>query len=80
VPRMDVQAFSKSSLCCYPNTAPELASDLTGRLVSLSMINVAVVRTPNAGDHKDSIPEYPLFHVWIRMRHYMSEDRSEASA
>jgi hypothetical protein len=43
----------------YP--APELASNPTGRFGVAPVIDVGSRLIPETGDHKDSIPEYPLF-------------------
>jgi len=41
--------------------APELASNPAGRFGVTPVIDVGTRRIPEAGDHKDSIPEYRLF-------------------
>jgi len=67
---MDVQAFSKSSLL---DPAPEFASNPAGRFAGAPVIDVGSRRIPEAGDHKDSIPEYPIFMYNCEMGHLMSE-------
>jgi hypothetical protein len=49
----------------YP--APELASNSTGRFGVTPVIDVGSRLIPEAGDHKDSIPEYPLFMYGFEM-------------
>ena len=40
--------------------APEFASNPAGSFAIVPVIDVGGRRIPEAGDHKDSIPEYPL--------------------
>jgi hypothetical protein len=49
----------------YP--APELASNPTGRFGVVPVIDVGSRLIPETGDHKDSIPEYPLFMYGFEM-------------
>jgi hypothetical protein len=47
--------------------APELASNPTGRFGVAPVIDVGSGLIPETGDHKDSIPEYPLFMYGFEM-------------
>jgi hypothetical protein len=44
-----------------PHPAPKFASNPAGRFGVAPVIDVGTGRIPEAGDHKDIIPEYPLF-------------------
>jgi len=47
--------------------APEFASNPAGRFAVAPVIDVGSRLIPEAGDHKDSIPEYPLFMYGFEM-------------
>jgi hypothetical protein len=53
----------------YP--APELASNPTGRFGVAPVIDVGSRLIPETGDHKDSIPEYPLFMYEFEMEAFI---------
>jgi|SRR5580704_16993316 hypothetical protein len=42
------------------HSVPEFASDLAGGFAIVSVINVGGRRVPEAGDHRESILEYPI--------------------
>jgi hypothetical protein len=53
--------------------APEFAANPAGRFGVAPVIDIGTGRIPEAGDHKDSIPEYPLFMYGFEMEAFNVE-------
>jgi hypothetical protein len=56
--------------------APEFASNSAGRLGVAPVVNIGARRIPEAGDHKDIIPEYPLFVYGYELEAFDAQNRS----